>query len=77
MFDFNLIDSRTSLGESGFYLFKSDEIVFLDLANPTILFYSLKHNTLSKQKINLPKPLGNIYPKNDGNFYISCFNILW
>ena len=77
MFDFNLIDSRTSLGESGFYLFKSDEIVFLDLANPTILFYSLKHNTLSKQKINLPKPLGNIYPKNDGNFYISCFNGLY
>ena len=77
MFDFDLIDSRTSLGESGFYLFKSDEIVFLDLANPTILFYSLKHNTLSKQKINLPKPLGNIYPKNDGNFYISCFNGLY
>jgi len=73
MFDFNLIESKTLLGESGFYLYKSNEIVFLDLANPTLLFYSLKNNSLSKEKIKLPKPLGNIYPQSNGNFYISCF----
>ena len=74
MFDFNLIESKTLLGESGFYLYKSNEIVFLDLANPTLLIYSLKNNSLSKEKIKLPKPLGNIYPQSNGNFYISCFN---
>ena len=77
MFDFNLIDSKTSLGESGFYLPQTNEIVFLDLANPTLLIYSLKNNSLLKYKINLPKPLGNIYPKKDGNFFISCFNGLY
>ena len=77
MFDLNIINSNNTLGESGFYLSKTNEIVFLDLAKPTILFYSLKNNTLKKQKINLPKPLGNIYPKTDGNFYISCFNGLY
>ena len=31
MFDFDILDSKTLLGESGFYLYKTNEIVFLDL----------------------------------------------
>ena len=31
MFDFDIIKSNTLLGESGFYLNKTNEIVFLDL----------------------------------------------
>ena len=73
MFDLNIIDSNTTLGESGFYLYKTDEIVFLDLANPTLLIYSIKKNILIKEKLKLPKPLGNVYPQTNGNFYISCF----
>ena len=71
MFDFDILDSKTLLGESGFYLHKTNEIVFLDLLNPSILFYSIKNKTLSKEKLNLPKPLGNIYPMNNGKFIIS------
>ena len=71
MFDFDILDSKTLLGESGFYLYKTNEIVFLDLINPSIFFYSIKNKTLSKEKLNLPKPLGNIYPMHNGQFIIS------
>ena len=74
MFDFDILDSKTLLGESSFYLHKTKEIVFLDLLNPSILFYSIKNKTLSKEKLNLPKPLGNIYPMNNGKFIISSLN---
>ena len=50
MFDFDILDSKTLLGESSFYLYKTNEIVFLDLLNPSILFYSIKNKTLSKEK---------------------------
>ena len=77
MFNFDIIDSKTTLGESGFYLYKSNEIVFLDIIKPTIFFYSLNLRKLIKQKIKLPKPLGNVYPLNNGNFLISCFKGLF
>ena len=77
MFDFDIIDTKTVLGESGFYLHKSNEIVFLDLLDPTLFIYSLENNSFYKEKIILPKPLGNIYPHNNGNFYLSCFNGLY
>ena len=77
MFDFDIIDTKTLLGESGFYLHKSNEIVFLDLLDPTLFIYSLENNHLYKEKIKLPKPLGNVYPQNNGNFYLSCFNGLY
>ena len=73
MFDFDIIDTKTVLGESGFYLHKSNEIVFLDLLDPALFIYSLDNNSYYKEKIKLPKPLGNIYPHNNGNFYLSCF----
>ena len=71
MFDFDILDSKTLLGESGFYLYKTNEIVFLDLLNPSVFFYSITNKTLSKEKLNLPKPLGNIYPIHNGQFIIS------
>ena len=71
MFDFDILDSKTLLGESGFYLYKTNEIVFLDLINPSIFFYSIKNKTLLNEKLNLPKPLGNIYPMHNGQFIIS------
>jgi sugar lactone lactonase YvrE len=71
MFNIDIINSKTILGESGFYLYKSDEIVFLDVINPTIFFYSLNLRKLVKYKINLPKPLGNVYPLDNGYFLIS------
>ena len=74
MFDFDILDSKTLLGESGFYLHKTNEIVFLDLLHPSILFYSIKNKTLLKEKLNLPKPLGNIYPMHNGKFIISSLN---
>ena len=77
MFDFDIIDTKTVLGESGFYLHKSNEIVFLDLLDPALFIYSLENNSYYKEKIKLPKPLGNIYPHNNGNFYLSCFNGLY
>ena len=77
MFDFDIIDTKTVLGESGFYLHKSNEIVFLDLLDPTLFIYSLKNNSFYKEKIKLTKPLGNVYPHNNGNFYLSCFNGLY
>ena len=77
MFDFDIIKSNTLLGESGFYLHKSNEIVFLDLLNPSILFYSIENKILVKKKLSLPKPLGNIYPLESGKFIISCFNGLY
>ena len=77
MFDIDIIDTKTTLGESGFYLFKTNEIVFLDLLNPTVFFYCLSTGEMSKFKLNLPKPLGNIYPLNNGNFIISCFKGLF
>ena len=42
MFDFDIIKSNTLLGESGFYLNKTNEIVFLDLLKPSIIFYSIE-----------------------------------
>jgi len=77
MFDFDIVDTKTVLGESGFYLHKSNEIVFLDLLDPALFIYSLENNSYYKEKIKLPKPLGNIYPHNNGNFYLSCFNGLY
>ena len=74
MFDFDILDSKTLLGESGFYLYKTNEIVFLDLLNPSVFFYSITNKTLSKEKLNLPKPLGNIYPMDNGQFIISNLN---
>tara|TARA_B100000902_G_scaffold370455_1_gene395584 strand:+ start:287 stop:1159 length:873 start_codon:yes stop_codon:yes gene_type:complete len=74
MFDFDILDSKTLLGESGFYLYKTNEIVFLDLLNPSIFFYSITNKTLSKEKLNLPKPLGNIYPMHNGQFIISSLD---
>ena len=74
MFDFDILDSKTLLGESGFYLYKTNEIVFLDLLNPSVFFYSITNKTLSKEKLNLPKPLGNIYPMHNGQFIISNFD---
>ena len=43
MFDFDIIKSNTLLGESGFYLHQTNEIVFLDLLNPSIIFYSIEN----------------------------------
>ena len=77
MFDIDIINTKTTLGESGFYLNKTNEIVFLDLLNPAIFFYSLNTRELIKSNLNLPKPLGNIYPLNNGNFLISCFKGLF
>ena len=77
MFDFDILESNTLLGESGFYLHKTNEIVFLDLLNPSILFYSIENKTLIKKKLKLQKPLGNIYPLENGKFLISCFNGLY
>ena len=74
MFDFDILDSKTLLGESGFYLYKTNEIVFLDLLNPSVFFYSITNKTLSKEKLNLPKPLGNIYPMYNGKFIISSLD---
>ena len=48
MFDFDILDSKTLLGESSFYLHKTNEIVFLDLLNPSILFYSIKNKKREK-----------------------------
>ena len=77
MFDFDIIKSNTLLGESGFYLHQTNEIVFLDLLNPSIIFYSIENKILTKQKLSLPKPLGNIYPLENGKFIISCFKGLY
>ena len=77
MFDFDILDSKTLLGESGFYLYKTNEIVFLDLLNPSILFYSIETKNLEKIKLNLIKPLGNVYPLLNGKFIISCFKGLY
>ena len=77
MFDFDIIKSNTLLGESGFYLNKTNEIVFLDLLKPSIIFYSIETRTLTKEKLSLPKPLGNIYPLENSKFIISCFNGLY
>jgi len=49
MFDFDILESNTLLGESGFYLHKTNEIVFLDLLNPSILFYSIENKILIKE----------------------------
>ncbi len=77
MFDFDILDSKTLLGESGFYLQKTNEIVFLDLFDTSIIFYSIDNKTLIKNKLKLRKPLGNIYPLVDGKFIISCFDGLY
>ena len=53
MFDFDIIDTKTVLGESGFYLHKSNEIVFLDVLDPTLFIYSLENNNFYKEKIKL------------------------
>ena len=48
MFDFDIVDTKTVLGESGFYLHKSNEIVFLDLLDPALFIYSLENNSYYK-----------------------------
>ena len=40
MFDFDILDSKTLLGESGFYLIEQMKL-FLDLIKPSIIFYSI------------------------------------
>ena len=73
MFDFDILDSKTLLGESGFYLNRTNEIVFLDLIKPSIIFYSIDTKFLTKLNLKLKKPLGNVYPLNDNNFIISSY----
>lgn len=73
MFDFDILDSKTLLGESGFYLDRTNEIVFLDLIKPSIIFYSIDNKILTKLNLKLKKPLGNVYPLNDNNFIISSY----
>ncbi len=73
MFDFDILDSKTLLGESGFYLDRTNEIVFLDLIKPSIIFYSIDTKILTKLNLKLKKPLGNVYPLNDNNFIISSY----
>ena len=73
MFDFDILDSKTHLGESGFYLNRTNEIVFLDLIKPSIIFYSIDNKILTKLNLKLKKPLGNVYPLNDNNFIISSY----
>ena len=73
MFDFDILDSKTLLGESGFYLDRTNEIVFLDLIKPSIIFYSIDTKILTKLNLKLKKPLGNVYPVNDNNFIISSY----
>jgi len=73
MFDFDILDSKTLLGESGFYLNRTNEIVFLDLIKPSIIFYSIDNKILTKLNLKLKKPLGNVYPLNDNNFIISSY----
>jgi len=77
MFNIDIINSKTTLGESGFYLYKSNEVVFLDVVNPTIFFYSLDLRKLTKHKLKLSKPLGNVYPLFNGYFLISCLTGLF
>ena len=73
MFDFDILDSKTHLGESGFYLNRTNEIVFLDLIKPSLIFYSIDNKILTKLNLKLKKPLGNVYPLNDNNFIISSY----
>ena len=73
MFDFDILDSKTLLGESGFYLNRTNEIVFLDLIKPSLIFYSIDNKILTKLNLKLKKPLGNVYPLNDNNFIISSY----
>jgi len=77
MFDFDVIETNTVLGESGFYLYKTNEIVFLDLLNPSIFFYSIRNRKLIQHKLDLPRPLGNVYPHLNGSFIISAFDGLY
>ena len=77
MFDFNIINCNTSLGESSFYLFKTNEIIWLDLDKTYLFSINIKNNKLRKTKINLPGPLGNIYPLSSNKFVISCKNGLF
>ena len=73
MFDFDILDSKTHLGESGFYLNRTNEIVFLDLIKPSLIFYSIDNKILTKLNLKLKKPLGNVYPLNDNDFIISSY----
>ena len=73
MFDFDILDSKTLLGESGFYLNRTNEIVFLDLIKPSLIFYSIDNKILTKLNLKLKKPLGNVYPLNDNDFIISSY----
>ena len=47
MFDFDILDSKTLLGESG----------FLDLIETSIIFYSIDNKILNKENLKLKKPL--------------------
>ncbi len=73
MFDFDILDSKTLLGESGFYLDRTNEIVFLYLIKPSKIFYSIDTKILTKLNLKLKKPLGNVYPLNNNNFIISSY----
>ena len=72
MIDFKVLKTKNLLGESSFYLKKTNEVVWLDLLNTQIFFYSLSKKIITKKKLRLKKPLGNIYPLKNGLFLISC-----
>jgi|TARA_B100000959_G_C14703746_1_gene509864 hypothetical protein len=48
MNEYSIIASNDYLGESGFYLSDNDSVVWLDLAKPSINFFSLKKKNLKK-----------------------------
>lgn len=77
MHQYFIIESNDYLGESGFYLSKDDSVVWLDLAKPSINFYSLKKKKFNKILLKLNKPLGNIYPLKNNKFIISCSSGLY
>ena len=53
MFDFDILDSKTLLGESGFYLNRTNEIVFLDItADGCITCKFNKINVLNSKTVS-------------------------
>ena len=77
MFDFNIINCNNSLGESAFYLYRTNEVIWLDLEKTFLYSINIKNNKFKKIKINLSKPLGNIYPLTSNKFVISSMKGLF
>jgi len=77
MVNYSIIKSDNYLGESGFYLKKNNTVVWLDLAYPSINFYSINNNKFEKKILKLKKPLGNVYPLTNSKFIISSSNGLY